>query len=124
MLKQNIEKSDKIWKWYIDGKLNEFFPEFTEIETCQKYLQSIGMKHCVRIEDGGKTIICKHSSGKIVGKIRENCFSDGCSMNLVEVIGLIGAIHDIGFLSAEEAIQYIKKSLAVYENKKLNKSTC
>ena len=120
MTKEIIKRSDEIWEWSLKHR-RKFYEGFREIRKLEELLEISGFQFLKRIEDGGLTIIFKHNNGHAVGKARENCFSDGCAMDLLEVYGLHEDRTVYGYITASRAFSMLLDSLDAY-TRTLNKA--
>ena len=117
-MKTIMQRSDEMWKLVAEKKLYKSWEGFEEIKKFEDLLRANGIQYDKNIEDGGKTIICKSNNGKVIGKVRENCFSYGSEMDLLEVYGLFKKTDFIGYQSAQEALFLVMKSLTSYKESK------
>ncbi len=115
MTKTIIQRSDEIWAWSLrKHRKNECYSGFHEIRKLEDILNISGFQFSKEYEDGGMTIIFKHDNGKCVGKARENCYSEGVVMDLLEVYGLYGNKNIYGYISADQAFTMLLDSLDAY----------
>ena len=115
MLSNEFQRSEQMWDLVARGKLNKFWDGFTEIQKFEALIRRNNISYDLRVEDGGETIICKSKNGKHIGTVRENCFSDGSVMDLVEVFGLYNKNDLFIYQTAQEALFLILKSLTAYQ---------
>lgn len=118
MILDSVRKaSDDIWNYAITGNLNRCYRGFREIKKLEDMLRTYGYKFSRSFHDGGQTIIFMDDNGKRLGTARENCFSDGAAMDLIEVFGLYGEKSDnfLGFLDANEVFSLFMNSSRKYK---------
>ena len=102
-----IRRSDVIWNWArkYPNTRKRLYEGFHEIQKLKNLLAIDEYNFDEFIEDGGTTIVLRCNNGKVIAKARENCYSEGSAMDLLEVYGLYGKKKDkiYGFISAEKA---------------------
>lgn len=110
---QIMERSNYIWSWALENK-RKVWKGFKEIRKFRDLIKVNGYDYFERAEDGGLTIVVKGYNGKILIKARENCYSYGCAMDLLEVYGLFEDPEIYGSVSAEEAFAMFQNSSRKY----------
>lgn len=114
-----FKRSDEMWEFVRSNKKGKAYEGFYEIRKLEDAIKCYELPYHAYYEDGGITIIFKHSNGKHVGKARENCYSEGAVMDLLEVFGLYGHKNKIyGGVSAAKAFQMLLDSLNQYTREK------
>lgn len=118
-MKEIVAKSEKIWDWVLSGNYkHKWFRGFREINKLEDSLRINGFYYDKIFRDGGFTIIFKDENGKHLGKAREDCFSEGCVMDLIEIFSLYESNEIIGFLDSNEAYAYFMNSFRRYSSSK------
>ena len=115
-----VRRDKEIWAWArrYPNTRKKLYQGFHEIQKLKDFLVSDGYHFDEYIEDGGTTLILKYENGKQLAKARENCYSEGSALDLLEVYGLYGKkknkMH--GFVSAEKAYSMFLDSFDLYHS--------
>ena len=112
-----MKRSDDIWKWSRNKEnlKNKCYEGFHEIRKLEGVLEANGMRYSTQVDDGGLTVIFEYDNGKQLAKARENCFSEGAAMDLLEVYGLYENKRKVyGFIDSSTAFSMFLNSLRIY----------
>ena len=117
LTKEILERSDKIWKWARTNIQKPFY-EFHEICKFENLIKIYGYRYHKTIADGGITIVIQNDRSSVtLAKVRENCYSEGAVLDLLEVYGLYGRKNDVYVVDSNEAFSMFLNSLRLYESK-------
>lgn len=116
--KNIIRRSNEMWIWGVKNP-NHVYHGFHEIYKFEDLIKSYGYRYVRTIEDGGLTIIVYHDDGKKLAKVKENCYSEGGVVDLLEVCGIYGEKPSVfhGFKSAHDAFSIYMNCYRKYSKK-------
>ena len=111
-----LKRSKDIWSWAMKN-INKPYKGFYEIRKLEDLVRTYGFKYKKKVVDGGLTIVITHDNGKILAKAREDCYSEGSVLDLIEVYSLYGDKKNVyGFMSADETFSKFLNSYRKYSS--------